>query len=66
MVAEIDYKKCTLCGWYNQPVCIDRCPDGAISLKDGKIIIRGVLCEDCNECGFACPDKAIKIRKVTF
>ena len=66
MVAEVDYNKCRLCGGFNLPVCIDRCPTSAISLKDCKILIRGVLCEDCNECGFACPDKAIKIRKVTF
>jgi len=31
-----------------------------------KIMIRGVLSEDCNECGFACPDKAITLKKVTF
>jgi len=24
------------------------------------------LCEDCNECGFACPDKAMEIKKVTW
>jgi len=66
MVVEIDYNKCTLCGTYSQPICIDRCPASAISLRDMKIMVRGFLCEDCNECGFACPDKALRIRKVTF
>lgn len=66
MVVEIDHEKCTLCGTYVEPVCIDRCPTSAMSIRNKRIEVTEFLCEDCNECGFACPDKAIKITIVTF
>jgi MinD superfamily P-loop ATPase len=66
MVVEIDYNKCTLCGGFDKPVCIDKCPTSAVAIRNKKIEITEFLCEDCNECGFACPDKALKIKKVTF
>jgi MinD superfamily P-loop ATPase len=66
MVVEVDPDKCTLCGSYCEPICIDRCPTNAVSLRDKRIVITEFLCEDCNECGYACPDKAIIIKKVTF
>jgi len=66
MVVEIDEKKCKICGCYSQAVCVDKCPDNALQMRDKKIIVTEFLCEDCNECGMACPDKAIKIKKVTF
>ncbi|MBI5359664.1 MAG: ferredoxin [Planctomycetes bacterium] len=66
MVAEIDYKKCTLCGSYSEPICVDKCPINAITLRNKKVEVTEFLCEDCNECGCACPDNAIKIIKVTW
>lgn len=70
MVAEIDYDKCTLCGTYKVPVCVERCPTGSATLreKDGKpkVEVTEFLCEDCNECGFRCPDKAITIKEITW
>lgn len=70
MVVEIDYSKCKLCGAYEKPVCVDKCPTTAVVVrvqdKAKKVEVTEFLCEDCNECGFACPDKAIKIKKVTF
>ncbi len=66
MVAEVDHKICKLCGGYNEPLCIDKCPDSAIALRGNRIEVTEFLCEDCNECGFICPDKAIKIKTVTF
>lgn len=66
MVIEIDYGKCGMCGAYDEPICIDNCPTTAISQRDKKLQITEFLCEDCNECGFRCPDRAIKIKEVTF
>ena len=66
MVIEIDYEKCNLCGAYVDPICVDRCPTSAIRITDKKIEVTEVLCEDCNECGVVCPDKAITIKVVTF
>jgi MinD superfamily P-loop ATPase len=42
--------------------------DEAIRVQDDKIVVTEFLCEDCNECGFTCPDKAITIplELVTF
>jgi MinD superfamily P-loop ATPase len=68
MVIEIDHEKCTLCGTFVEPVCVERCPCDAVRInRDVKRIeVTEFLCEDCNECGFACPDEAITIVKVTF
>ncbi len=66
MVVEVDMNKCTLCGAYDKPVCISYCPTTAISQRDKEIVVTEFLCEDCNECGFRCPDKAIKIKELTF
>jgi len=40
---RIDSKKCNGCG-----TCIEYCPNGAISLIDGKAVINQ---KDCMECG---------------
>jgi MinD superfamily P-loop ATPase len=66
MVVEIDHETCTLCGGYAEPLCIDKCPDSALSLRDKRVEVTEFLCEDCNECGFICPVNAIKIKIVTF
>ena len=66
MVVEIDHDKCNLCGGYNEPLCIDKCPDSALSLREKRIAVTEFLCEDCNECGFICPVNAIVIKTVTF
>ncbi len=66
MVAEIDYNKCKLCGGYAEPICVDKCPASAITLRHKKVEVTEFLCEDCNECGCVCPDKAIKIKVVTW
>jgi MinD superfamily P-loop ATPase len=70
LVAEVDLTKCRLCGAYDKPVCVDVCPTTAIQVREEagskKIVVTEFLCEDCNECGFRCPDKAIKIKDLTF
>ncbi len=68
MVIELDYDKCTMCGALQQPVCVERCPTTALAVQDRKLLVTELLCEDCNECGFSCPDKAITldINKVTW
>lgn len=66
VVAEIDYDKCKMCGAYDKPICVDVCPTTAISQRNKRVQVTEFLCEDCNECGFRCPDKAIKIKDVTF
>jgi MinD superfamily P-loop ATPase len=68
MAAQVDLEKCTKCGGITQPLCIEVCPDQAIRLQDDRIVVTEFLCEDCNECGFICPDHAISIplELVTF
>ena len=61
MAAQIDPKKCTMCGGIVQPLCVETCPDSAIRVQDGRAVVTEFLCEDCNECGCVCPDKAIKV-----
>ncbi len=68
VAAQVDTKKCNMCGGLVDPVCIEVCPDEAIRVQNNRIVVTDFLCEDCNECGCACPDGAISIpvSKVTF
>lgn len=68
MAAQIDYDKCTMCGGAVQPLCVESCPDLAIRVQDGRVVVTEFICEDCNECGTVCPDEAISVplEKVTF
>ena len=68
MAAQVDPKKCTMCGGTAQTLCIETCPDAAIRVQDNRVVVTEFLCEDCNECGSVCPDKAISVPvgKVTF
>jgi MinD superfamily P-loop ATPase len=68
MAAQVDMNKCTMCGGTKEPICVEACPDEAIRVQDNRIVVTEFLCEDCNECGFRCPDHAISIplELVTF
>jgi len=68
MAAQIDMEKCNMCGGLVQPICVEVCPDSAIRVQNGRPVVTEFICEDCNECGCACPDSAIKVplAKVTF
>lgn len=69
MAAQVDYNKCTMCGGLTQPRCVEICPDSAVRVQDGRIVVTEFLCEDCNECGIVCPaNRAIwvPVAAVTF
>ncbi len=68
MAAQIDLEKCNMCGGLTQPICVEVCPDSAIRVQNGRPVVTEFICEDCNECGCACPDEAIDVplSKVTF
>ncbi len=68
MAAQVDPKKCSMCGGVTQTLCVEICPDVAIRVQDHRVVVTEFLCEDCNECGSICPDKAITVTapKVTF
>jgi NAD-dependent dihydropyrimidine dehydrogenase PreA subunit len=51
----IDLSKCNGCG-----VCVERCPTGALAMKDGRpFMARPELCSYCATCEDACPTGAI-------
>jgi Fe-S-cluster-containing hydrogenase component 2 len=50
----VDDKRCAGCG-----TCVDVCPRGAISLRNGKASISQALCNQCEACASACPEGAI-------
>jgi len=68
MAAQIDLEKCTMCGGFQLPLCVEICPDQAIRVQNDRVVVTEFLCEDCNECGCVCPDGAIEVplEKVTF
>ena len=47
--------RCTGCG-----ICADICPEGNISITDGKAVI-GELCESCQRCCGFCPEEAVHV-----
>jgi len=51
----VDKTRCTGCG-----ICVNICPAGAISLKNGKAEIDMNKCIRCKKCHEACPKNAIR------
>jgi len=41
-------------------ICLKHCPEGALSLVDGQIIINRNLCSQCRKCVVNCPTEAMK------
>ena len=50
----VDVDRCSGCG-----VCVDVCPNGAMSFQDGKACITQALCNQCEACTDSCPEGAI-------
>jgi ferredoxin len=44
----VDVDRCSGCG-----VCVGVCPNGAMSIQDGKACITQALCNQCEACGDA-------------
>ena len=51
---NIDSDKCTGCG-----VCVDACPQHAISVRNNLAVINQGLCGQCGICAQICPTGAI-------
>ncbi|MGC8753385.1 MAG: P-loop NTPase [Fervidicoccaceae archaeon] len=58
-VSEIDYFRCVNCG-----ICHNVCTYGAVSLVEGRYYINPMICEGCLTCSLACPEKAIRRKRV--
>ena len=56
-IAEINPEKCDGCG-----ECVEECPAGAISIENGKAVLKEALCKGCGACGAVCPTEAINLR----
>jgi len=41
--------------------CVARCPNGALSIKDGKAVVNPAKCVLCSYCSAACPEFFIKV-----
>lgn len=57
-MAQVDKDNCLGCS-----VCVDSCPDGAISMKDDKAVIDNNKCTDCGQCVEICPQGVITVDK---
>jgi heterodisulfide reductase subunit A len=55
--ATVDKDRCNLCG-----LCINVCPIGAITVKDGAIEINEIICKGCGSCASMCPSRAMTVR----
>ena len=54
MAAKIEVEKCEGCG-----ECVDLCSVGAITMVDGKAVVKDEDCCECNVCVDECKTKAI-------
>lgn len=54
----IELERCDGCG-----VCVEVCPEGAISLVDGLARIDSDSCTECEACVRACPHGAIRVAR---
>lgn len=53
-VPRVDREKCTYCGR-----CADVCPQHAIAVFPGQVLVFAELCHGCGACGLLCPQQAI-------
>ena len=53
-VPRVDREKCTYCGR-----CADVCPQHAIAVFPGQVLVFAELCHGCGACGLLCPQRAI-------
>ncbi len=58
---QLDAGKCTGCG-----ICVDACPDLAISIEDGIACFNRQRCQGCISCRDACPVGSISLSSVGF
>lgn len=54
MAVFVVKKICNGCG-----MCVEACPNGALSVQLKVAVVDPEKCEDCEECVFACPVGAI-------
>ncbi|MHA1763840.1 MAG: 4Fe-4S binding protein [Promethearchaeota archaeon] len=57
-IAKIDQNACKGC-----KTCLKRCPFGAISVENEKILIDSNKCFGCGVCAVGCPNGAIKLHR---
>ena len=57
----IDSNKCTGCG-----ICVNICPQKAITIPDDVAVIDQALCSKCGDCAKACPTGAIRSRAPVY
>lgn len=53
-VPRVDREKCTYCGR-----CADVCPQHAMAVFPGQVLVFAELCHGCGACGLLCPQQAI-------
>jgi heterodisulfide reductase subunit A len=59
-VAYLIPGRCNLCG-----ICVDQCPDKAISKGRSEVTINPISCNGCSICIPACPKEAIDLKHTT-
>ncbi|MCH4890169.1 4Fe-4S dicluster domain-containing protein [Acidaminobacter sp. JC074] len=53
---EVHTGICSMCG-----LCVEKCPFGAIEIKDGHLSLEESKCRSCKICVKVCPEGAIKM-----
>lgn len=57
LIPAVEVSRCT--AWKGCRLCMDTCPQEALSLREGRIVLDKVSCTACGACLPACPQEAI-------
>jgi len=57
VIPAVEASRCT--AWKGCRLCLDACPQAALSLREGRIVLDKALCTGCGACLPACPQEAI-------
>jgi len=58
LAVQVESDRCEGCG-----SCVDVCPENALEIINGKVVINEDRCAECGACTEVCPNEALGLRR---